>query len=117
MDQWIDRLPQIGAATAALSAFVTAAWKLKIGARLERFGRWSWDEIRTTIWAKEELIESNRRTAIREATFATMEAENLALLRRVNRLLVLCGKSDSDRLIELPEETTTSSPDQKPSPD
>lgn len=115
MEWAIDHLGQLGTAAAALSTFAAAAWKLKAGARLERFGRWSWTEIRTTIWAKEELIEANRRTSIREATFATMEAENLALLRRVNRLLVLCGGSDSGRLIELPEETTISSSEPKSS--
>jgi hypothetical protein len=118
VEQWlVERLPQIGAAASGLAALLAAAWKFKIGARLDRAGHWFWAEIRTTLWAKKDLVELKRQVAIREATFTTTEAENEKLLQRVNMLLDLCGGLDSDRRNALPPQTTTSRNDSPDSPD
>ena len=98
MEQWaIDHLGQLGTAAAALSTFAAAAWKLKVGARLERFGRWSLIEVRTTIWARRELASLRNERRMREAAFLTMEATNEDLLRRGAVFVDSCSTPDFDR--------------------
>lgn len=110
MQEWlVERLPQLTAAATGLAGILGIAWKVKFWPRAERFGRWLWDEIRTTIWAKKELIECKRQSAIREGTFAMTETENRILLDRVATLLEFCSASDSDhRTRQLPQTTQPS---------
>lgn len=101
----------IAALATGAGAILGLGWKLKVGSRLERFGRWLYVEIRTLVYLRKELAKCRQERQIREGAWATTEATNLELLARVRLLVDLCGGSDSSRQHQPTQLPTKSSED------